>query len=529
MGEGHAMGRAGRWIVIGCVAYPWLHFRAAGPWPVVEPALATLACVIVLLAIAWRHAPLAVPRSIVLTAASAIALLWAADAVARGDVVPSPAVVFSCMVLAAIATCALVVRGGDREEWAGLLAQGWLLAALASTVIAFAQLRGVEHWFGGFASPSPTHHAFANLRQRNHFATLACIGLASAVYLGVRARAEAMRLVFATAAVVVSAGIAASASRTGLLEVLALLTLWLVWRDAAYRRWALFLAYAVAGAVLLAMGGGLGVLHRLAGDAPDCQGRRVLWTSVIELIGEHPWTGWGWDAFPLAMYRSSAQPHFCALVENAHDLPLHLAFTLGVPVAIVVCLAIGWAIRRISPWQAGSAAQQLGVPVIAVLFVHSLLEYPLWYGPFQMALGLAVGLVWQGGVGWRMSRPRVAMLTGAWLLAGAYVAVDYARVSQPYLPIEARWRWWRQDPLVDAERSWLFADLARFARLMSLPVTAQTAARVHELSGEVMRFSPAPGVIDKRIASARLLGHDTEAAEETRRLQLAYPSSGHAP
>jgi O-antigen ligase len=488
--------------------------------------------VIVLLATMWRlagsDARAFVPRSLVLTVVVAIVLLWLADTAARGDAGPTPSVVFTGIVFAAMATCAMLAHTGDRdgyEPWVALIAWGWLIAALVSTVIALAQHWGAEAMFGRFASVSPQHHAFANLRQRNHFATLACIGLASAVYLGVHARDVAMRVACAVAAAVVSLGLAASASRTGFVEVLVLLALWLAWRDAAWRRWAMLLAigYGAAGALLLFAGGGHGVLGRLAGDAPDCQGRRVLWTTIARLIGERPWTGWGWDGLPLAVYGSPTQPHFCALVENAHNLPLHLAFAFGVPVALAVCAAVAFAIARVQPWKAGNAREQLGVPVLAVLLVHSLLEYPLWYGPFQMAFGLALGLVWRDGAMWRMPRAGIAVLAAGWLALGAYIAFDYARVSQPFLPFEARWRW-RQDALVHAQRSWLFADLARHAQLMSMPLTPQTAARVYALSGEVMRFAPSQGVIDKRIVSARLLGLDAQAEEEARRLQRAYPS-----
>ena len=31
--------------------------------------------------------------------------------------------------------------------------------------------------------------------------------------------------------------------------------------------------------------------------------------------------------------------------------------------------------------------------VLALILMHSLVEYPLWYGPFQMAFGLALGLL----------------------------------------------------------------------------------------------------------------------------------------
>ncbi len=37
--------------------------------------------------------------------------------------------------------------------------------------------------------------------------------------------------------------------------------------------------------------------------------------------------------------------------------------------------------------------------VLAIILLHSLLEYPLWYGPFQMALCQCVGLQLAARVG----------------------------------------------------------------------------------------------------------------------------------
>ena len=35
--------------------------------------------------------------------------------------------------------------------------------------------------------------------------------------------------------------------------------------------------------------------------------------------------------------------------------------------------------------------------VLAVIGLHSLLEYPLWYGPFQIAFGLCLAWLWLTG------------------------------------------------------------------------------------------------------------------------------------
>src|SRR3954470_23707547 len=115
----------------------------------------------------------------------------------------------------------------------------------------------------------------------------------------------------------------------------------------------------------------------------------------MHLIAQKPWTGWGWGELDWAHFMTLYPgARFCDILDNAHSLPLHLAVELGLPVAAIACGAIAWALLRIAPWREADATRQLALCVLAVILIHSLLEYPLWYGPFQIAFGLALGLLW---------------------------------------------------------------------------------------------------------------------------------------
>ncbi len=115
----------------------------------------------------------------------------------------------------------------------------------------------------------------------------------------------------------------------------------------------------------------------------------------MHLITERPWTGWGWGALDQAHFMAVYPgPRFCDILDNAHNLPLHLAVELGIPVAVLVCGLLAAWVWHSQPWRETQVVRQLAWAVLALVAVHSLLEYPLWYGPFQIACGLALGLLW---------------------------------------------------------------------------------------------------------------------------------------
>ena len=415
-----------------------------------------------------------------------------------------------------------------------ILRIGLVVAAAASAALGLLQYFGASAHFGPWVNFAPAGEAYANLRQTNQYATLCWMGLAVVV-----CSLSRMRWSLAVAcAVLLSVGSAASVSRTGLLQGGMLAALALLWPSTDRRRRLVICATAAVGyvaasfllpALFETLFGALPsrtLWNRIAGGE-TCHSRTVLWSNVLTLIAERPWVGWGWgsldEAHFITLYPGM---RFCEILDNAHNVPLHLAVELGLPVAAVVTLCVlAWPLRA-RFWQERDAQRQLGWAILGLIAIHSLLEYPLWYGPFQMACGTALGWLLATPATLREDARPIAMtraLAGLLLVATAAVAWDYWRVSQIYLPPEQRRLAWRDNPLAEAGRSWAFAPQARFAELTLTPVTRSNAAHVADLGREMLRYSPEPRTVERLIEAETMLGRDREAVAMVARYRAAFP------
>jgi hypothetical protein len=256
---------------------------------------------------------------------------------------------------------------------------------------------------------------------------------------------------------------------------------------------------------------------------------------VLELIAQKPWLGWGWGELKFAHFMHAYDgPRFADILDNAHNLPLHLAVELGLPAALLLCGTPLVPVLRARPWGRLNPTQQLGLSVLSVLVLHSLLEYPLWYGPFQLAVVLAVGLLCgRSAVQWRparmlgVSRARVLAASAAVLLAGtAYAAWDYWRISQLYLAPAQRVAAWRDDTYRKVGDSVLFQREVRFAMVTTTPVAPHNAEAMYAAALQALHFSPEPKVLEVLLAGAALTGREGEFTAHMRRQWLAaYPDT----
>ena len=420
--------------------------------------------------------------------------------------------------------------------WCALLP--WIAAGLSSSALALLQYFGQAGPFGAWINWAPSGEAFANLRQRNQFASLTSIALAALLAGWVLARQRRTRIqdaLLAGAMAVLVVGNAASSSRTGMLQLLALTAAVLVWRR-DLRTWtrlvAMLACYTIATLALPWLAGldpaTHGMFSRLREGDTLCASRLTLWRNVLHLIAQKPWLGWGWGELDYAHYITLYEgPRFCDILDNAHNLPLHLAVELGIPAAVLVCGGVLVWILRARPWRETDAVRRAAWMVLAVIGVHSLLEYPLWYGPFQLALGLCLGLLWRDDPAARpapaAARHLPTVLAVVSLALVAYAAWDYRRISQVYLPADQRAPAYRDDTLAKAQRSWLYQRQVKFAALSVAEVTPDNAASMHALATELLHFSPEPRVIEKLLASAQLLGLQSEVEFHKPRFAAAFP------
>jgi hypothetical protein len=443
-----------------------------------------------------------------------------------------------------------------------------VIAAGVSAGIGLIQFMGLASAWSPWISESVNQDAYGNLRQRNQQATLMALGLlgllsllqrrcetnhdghtstqgASQIALPAWLTPTAMGLVAWLAL-----GSAMTGSRTGaLVWVLALLLVFLwrktlslpvkklaLWAAMIYAAWVI----AMPGLAPLLGNNSMGLLGRM-GD-PNSFARIPLWLNVIELIAMKPWLGWGWGKLAYAHYSTVFEsPRFGELLDNAHNLPLHLAVELGVPIAATFCVGVAWFVARGKPWRLQSTQLMLAWGSLVLVGFHSLLEYPLWYGAFMLtSLFSVVSIVksrrTQSIFGNTLeesttdtptlSLTRLRQTVGLMvLLSTLYLAWDYHRVSQIYVQPDQRSDFYKTDPWSAAQKSWLFATHVQFAQFSVTPLERGNAAQISRTAQQLATWSPEPFVIEKLIQSAAMSGANDVAMFHFARYKAAYPSA----
>lgn len=523
--SGRAVARNIAFVLL--VALPWLAPWAPGPSPNVIPLLLSWAASAWLLCASPALPQAAARLGVAILAGAASLLVLQAGAVQIGTY----AAICACIA------CATVVCAGARAQATQCIAWGWAIAALVGSLMALMQYFGAAGTMHFAIAPADLGEAYGNLRQRNQFATLSSLGLLSMLWLSRTWRWPYLLLGICCLA----AANAASGSRIGLLQWIVVTAAAACWAGPDRRRWlgwsvVALAAYVVAAVVLPGLlesftgEKGLNVFSRILAG-PSCGTRSVLWPNVLELIAQHPWTGWGWGELDYAHYvHLYGAQRFCDILDNAHNLPLHLAVELGVPAALAACALAFWVLLKGRPWAETDASRRIAWLAIAALLLHSMVEYPLWYGPFQMAFGLALGLLWRqrGAPG---TGPSMVLRSGFAILASAalvYAAWDYRRISQLYVPAEQRLAAYAEDALGKARASWLFRDQVRFAELSITPLTRENASAMLALASELLHFSPEPKVIQALLEAALVLGRDDLLAFHLPRFRVAFPQQYEA-
>ncbi len=418
-----------------------------------DAGLPLLALATLLLSVLWSWRPGALPSGLAL---SAIGLLLAT-------------------VLLLLSGAA--VRAGDRAvPLFTMFCFGWVVAGVFSAGIGIIQVFAPD-WPDGdwIARSGLPGRAVGNLRQPNHLSSLllwAAFAIVPLLELG-RLRRGVGQALFG----LMIFAVVLTASRTGVLGV-AMLALWglLDRRLSRTTRGLLLLSpllYAVAW-------GGLAAWaeisrHTFGGEArlaeADLSASRFgIWANTLAMIRQQPWTGVGFGEFNLAWSLTPFPGRPVAFFDHAHNLPLHLAAELGLPLAALVMgllLAALWRGWRL----AAAAAAPVGVTLrtawlmLLLIALHSQLEYPLWYAYFLLPTAWLFG--------YTLGRPVVApagavaglpwqAAGGVLLVLGAMLSVlDYVRVTRIFVPPQDGSSLAQR---IDAgRRSWFFAHHADYA------------------------------------------------------------------
>jgi hypothetical protein len=524
------------------ISLPWLSPLTFGPSAATVPWIVSLASLLCVTLYAGALVSYGKQRKIQLSFFCVISLVFILHGLRRDAAIETFFTTLACI-------CVVVMVWTRCRLNSVALAKIWVIVALVSCFFAMMQYLSLEDWFAPWISPSSDGAAYANLRQRNQFATLCGIGYICILYLRQTAQSVNKEQLHKNngaiwcrwiALMILAIGNGLSGSRTGAVQWMLLVAVVVLLRNGLrveVRR----LAYGGLGMYALAVAvmpwfaqwvgnSNTGLLGRAQEVSVAGGGRMALYSNVIDLIAMKPWFGWGWRELAYAHYSTHFDVRFVELLDNAHNLPLHLAVELGVPFAVLFCGAVLWWIVRNAPWRETDPTRQLAWGILMLIGVHSMVEYPLWYGPFLMTLGLCLGLLQRpkkepnrAVVQVFIAQTAIKFIAIVLLCITAYLAFDYHRVSQIYLSESDRSALYRDDVMGAAKRSVVFKKHAQFAELVTTPVTQQTAPHVLELALKLIHFSPEPRVIEPLIESAVMLHFDDIAMFHLERYKAMYP------
>jgi len=383
-----------------------------------------------------------------------------------------------------------------------------VVAGLGGAVIAVMQMYAVP-WVDNVivTLSSLRGRASGNVGQSNQFADSMLWGLIALVALSHGARTRLARTAWVPAGALMLFGIVLTGSRTGLLALLFTAVWGLADRNLDKRlRVGLCVAPFVALLMLAAVAAwgssGHGSINPLdRGDAGITAFRSEIWKNCVALIREQPWLGVGWGQFNFAWSLTPFAERGAGLVDNAHDLALHLAVELGLPLALLIMAILVVApLRALGrlwhvPGQVGVAGRA-AVMIVVVIGLHSMTEYPLWYSymllPATWACGLALGAAsrareFAADAADTAEPAAIAAPLRAWRVLGLMMVVlagsawmDYSNVASVYLVKSGTPEF--EERLQAAHRSPLYANMADYldvtqhvARPESLPMLERSA------------------------------------------------------
>lgn len=123
--------------------------------------------------------------------------------------------------------------------------------------------------------------------------------------------------------------------------------------------------------------------------------RLQFWHDSIRIFLLHPWLGVGAEKFRVATFLLADSPTALTskyVFEHAHNLFLHLLAEMGIGAFLIICAGL-WVWLNAFKWQKLNLETWWIISLLAVLGIHSMLEYPLWYAFF---LGIAAILLGAG-------------------------------------------------------------------------------------------------------------------------------------
>jgi O-antigen ligase len=265
--------------------------------------------------------------------------------------------------------------------------------------------------------------------------------------------------------------------------------------------------------------------------------RLQIWQTSWHLFTQNPWLGIGagqmrWQSFLLL-----DTPNINAtkmILEHSHNLFIHLLTEMGVAAALFVLIGlVAWA--RSFKWRELDLEAWWLIALLAIIGIHSMLEYPLWYtyflGVFAFLLGAGEEKITQLKLP-QAGQAAVLATTGIFMLI-SIVNLSTLLIANNKLEanvmnaLKGNASGLALDNYLN-DMTWVHNNslLAPYAELLlarSLKANSQHLTDQLSLSQSAMRFSPMRKIAYKNVLLHKLNQDQPSAVKQLNRTLIAYP------
>ena len=454
------------------------------------------------------------------------------------------------LVLYFLFAALLVMLGQRLRVELGLPAAATILAVFLLCGAELNTLAGILQHFrwNTFLNPfivmKTSNAIYGNTAQPNHFADYLALGMVSLGLLHVR---WSMRIwQTGLLAIPMLFVMVLSGSRSSWLYLIAAVVLSYFWqrRDKGLRPLMHFSLVLLLGFALMHfvvqipwLEGATGTItttERFFGNNASGSIRVILWREAGLIFYQFPVLGAGFGQFAFQHLQLASElrnPGMAGLYNNAHNLVMQIAAEGGLAGLAILFGTLGlWFKQSVTRDAQFTLYHWWGYALLAVLGIHSMLEYPLWYLYFIAIAAVLLGMfdtttyrLELRGLG----RVSVVMT----LLLGA---VTLTQVIQGYLRLEnalvLRGKSASDPSLIGSQREELLAAheyilWSSYAELFIATTMEPSADHLQdkfELNERALSFIPVPPVAYHQAYLLALLGRPKEAKMQLERAIWAY-------
>lgn len=429
-----------------------------------------------------------------------------------------------------------------------------LVSVLAIFLLAGAELNtlaGVlQHYrWNTFLNPvitvKTTHAVYGNTAQPNHFANYIALGLISLGLLYARFSMrmwQVLLLAMPMLFVMVLSG-----SRSSWLYLLFATALAFLFqrRDKNLRP---LLNYSLL--ILLGFGlmhfvvqipwlegatGTITTAERLFGDNASGSIRVHLWYEAALIFAKFPLLGAGFGQFAFEHLQLAAElrdPAVIGLYNNAHNLVMQVAAESGFAGVMILLGTLGqWLWQSVLRGVQFTLYHWWGYAILAVLGIHSLLEYPLWYVYFMGVAAVMLGIFDTSTYRLELrniGRASVAMMLVLGALSLGQVFQGYKRLENALVMrgMAATDRSFVQRTREELMAAHEYTLLSSYAELFIANMMEPNADHLKEklsLNESALHFIPIAPVVYHQAWLLALSDHPVEAKVQVEKAIWAYP------